>query len=341
MPPRAASLRGWLAVLDRRVYAWLAAGFGLVMLAIRLWPGQVGHPLNLFEAFAGYAMLPVWPALAYAGLRRMPGLTASCLCLVLAHLVWMLEFVPRALPRVTSHAAADEGVPLRMATVNLLAPVGSATFAREIAAMDADVVVASELSDRWAEIFEDEGIYERYPHVVQEVISERISFFGIGVLSRYPITAERIGHVDGIPWIRVDLDVSGAPLRLYAFHAHPPMGSEALALWERQLDALLQPIEADVAEGRAVVLTGDFNTTAMTHGYRRILGTGLAAGHEAVLRPWANTWPNGTRFFPPVRLDHVFVRGVTVRSVREGEGEGSDHRPIVSDLRLRRSATNG
>lgn len=334
--PPEASLRRWLATLDRRVYAWLAAAFGLVMLGIRLWPGQVGHPLNLFEAFAGYAMLPVWPALAYARWRRLPELTVLCLLLALGHLAWMLEFVPRSLPRVTSSAAADasEPVPLRIATVNLLAPVGSVTFAREIASMDADVVVASELSDRWAALFTEEGVYARYPHVVQEVISERVSYFGIGVLSRHPITAERIEHVDGIPWIRVDLDVSGTPLRLYAFHAHPPMGHDALDLWERQLDALLLETEADVAEGRAVVLTGDFNTTSMTRGYRRLLGAGLSAAHEEVLRPWASTWPNGTRLFPPVRLDHVFVHGVSVLSVREGEGDGSDHRPVVTELRL-------
>lgn len=332
-----AALRRWLAALDRRAYAWLAAGFGVVMLGVRLWPGQVAHPLNLFEAFAAYAMLPVWPALGYARWRRLPELTALCLFLALAHVGWVLDFVPRTLPRVAS-AAADE-VPLRLATVNLLAPVGSATFAREIAAMDADVVVASELSDRWARIFEDEGIYERYPHVVQEVISERISYFGIGILSRLPITAQRIEHVEGIPWIRVDLDVSGTPLRIYAFHAHPPMGAEALALWERQLDALLPALEADVAEGRSVVLTGDFNTTSMTHGYRRILGVGLRAAHEEALRPWASTWPNGTRMFPPVRLDHVFVRGAVVRWVREGEGEGSDHRPILTELRVHAQRT--
>lgn len=137
----------------------------------------------------------------------------------------------------------------------------------------------------------------------------------------------------------MDLDVSGAPLRLYAFHAHPPMGAEALALWERQLDALLLHLEADVAEGRAVVLTGDFNTTSMTHGYRGLIAVGLRAAHEDALRPWASTWPKGTRFFAPVRLDHLFVHGASVRSVREGAGEGSDHRPIITDLLVELPAT--
>jgi endonuclease/exonuclease/phosphatase (EEP) superfamily protein YafD len=37
-----------------------------------------------------------------------------------------------------------------------------------------------------------------------------------------------------------------------------------------------------------------------------------------------------------MRLDHVLVTPeVTVQSVREGVGRGSDHRPIIADLVLR------
>jgi endonuclease/exonuclease/phosphatase family metal-dependent hydrolase len=36
-----------------------------------------------------------------------------------------------------------------------------------------------------------------------------------------------------------------------------------------------------------------------------------------------------------MRLDHVLVSaGVEVRSIREGLGQGSDHRPIIADLVL-------
>jgi endonuclease/exonuclease/phosphatase family metal-dependent hydrolase len=36
-----------------------------------------------------------------------------------------------------------------------------------------------------------------------------------------------------------------------------------------------------------------------------------------------------------MRLDHVLVSpGVETRSIREGRGEGSDHRPIIADLAL-------
>jgi endonuclease/exonuclease/phosphatase (EEP) superfamily protein YafD len=36
-----------------------------------------------------------------------------------------------------------------------------------------------------------------------------------------------------------------------------------------------------------------------------------------------------------MRLDHVLVsHGIEVRSIREGLGRGSDHRPIIADLVL-------
>jgi endonuclease/exonuclease/phosphatase (EEP) superfamily protein YafD len=40
--------------------------------------------------------------------------------------------------------------------------------------------------------------------------------------------------------------------------------------------------------------------------------------------------------FQPIRLDHLLVsREVEMLSVAEGEGRGSDHRPIVAEFALR------
>lgn len=321
-----ARIRLFLRRLDRRVYAWLAIALSLMVLSTRLWPWQVAHPLNLFEAYAAYAMLPIWPALLYARWRRLFELTAVCLFFALAHLGWAFDFVPRL------GSAETEGTPLRLLTANLLAPAGSRVFAREILAADADVIVASELSDRWSALFEEEGIYAAYPYAESEVIPASRSYFGIGVLSRHPITDYAIEHIDGIPLIRADLEVRGTSVRLYGFHAHPPTGRGPLAVWETQMAWLEEHVADDIAAHRPVILTGDFNTTTMTRGYRRLLGLGLIAVHEAAMEPLSTTWPNGLWIFPPVRIDHVFVHGLGVRAVREGVGDGSDHRPIVSEL---------
>jgi endonuclease/exonuclease/phosphatase (EEP) superfamily protein YafD len=47
----------------------------------------------------------------------------------------------------------------------------------------------------------------------------------------------------------------------------------------------------------------------------------------------ATTWPNGLHKFPPLRIDHVFFTGTFVPlTVREGDGTGSDHRPVITDI---------
>jgi len=46
------------------------------------------------------------------------------------------------------------------------------------------------------------------------------------------------------------------------------------------------------------------------------------------------TWPSDLRVLPPLaRLDHVLVSdAITVVSVREGPGRGSDHLPLLAEL---------
>jgi endonuclease/exonuclease/phosphatase (EEP) superfamily protein YafD len=89
-------------------------------------------------------------------------------------------------------------------------------------------------------------------------------------------------------------------------------------------------------ERGALVVAGDFNATRHHPSFRRLLSDGMADAHEERGRGWAATWPRNRRPLPPLmRLDHVLVSpGVGVRSIREGLGQGSDHRPIIADLVL-------
>lgn len=64
-----------------------------------------------------------------------------------------------------------------------------------------------------------------------------------------------------------------------------------------------------------------------------LAATGLVAVHDLAGSPFARTWPMRGWHVPPLaRLDHVLVRDVGVRAVREGEPVSSDHAPIVADL---------
>jgi endonuclease/exonuclease/phosphatase (EEP) superfamily protein YafD len=84
---------------------------------------------------------------------------------------------------------------------------------------------------------------------------------------------------------------------------------------------------------RPRIVAGDFNATPYNRWYGDLLDLGLTEVHDATGEPFATTWPNGRLPLPPVRLDHVFTddRLVPLR-VHQGDGPGSDHRPVIVDL---------
>jgi endonuclease/exonuclease/phosphatase (EEP) superfamily protein YafD len=88
---------------------------------------------------------------------------------------------------------------------------------------------------------------------------------------------------------------------------------------------------------RPRVVVGDFNASPYNRWFHELLDLGLRDAHESVGRPFATTWPNGQHLVPPLLLDHLFADPPIVPlRVREGRGEGSDHRPIVVDLAVTR-----
>jgi len=326
-PPLAARLA---PVLDR----WLVVfALGCVLVAvIRLVPVQTPLPFSAIEAEARWASLLGLVGLALSTARRSKR-TAGAFAIASAVLVpWSLEWVPTMIGRDPSARTN-----LTVLSTNVLAPRPTAALAREILESDADVVLVQEASDEWWELLEAEGVLARYPHHVEETHSFRQDYMGIAILSRLPIVESRIEDLAGVPLAVADVELeSGARVRLYSVHTWPPYGSGLLATHLRQMARLRELARADMNDSTldAVIFGGDFNASPMSFQYRRLREIGLTPAHDRVGRGFATTWPNLAWPFPPMRLDHVFVagRGVEVVSVREGQGEGSDHRPVHAEL---------
>jgi endonuclease/exonuclease/phosphatase (EEP) superfamily protein YafD len=69
--------------------------------------------------------------------------------------------------------------------------------------------------------------------------------------------------------------------------------------------------------------------------YEQLEADGLRSAHEDRGQGYAVTWPNGARWIPPIRIDQAFVSPeVECISIREGRGAGSDHKPLILDLRV-------
>ena len=323
--PASRTIRWWLGSAS---LTGMVLGLGVVALA-RVAPFQMPFPISAAEAEAFWVLLPSY-VLALACYReKRRRFAAAFALLALVHIGWSVEWVPRA------RASGTGTGTLRIVVANLLAPNPSPALLREIVLADADVVLVEELSDTWDALLRADGFYERYPHHVTDVHSVRDDYFGIGIFSRLPFTDSAIEPLseEFIPMARADLERNGRSVRVYAIHAAPPSSSGWLPIWDHQMDLLHDRFRDDLAdEDRVFLAGGDFNASPYSNGYRRLIAAGAAEAHESVSRGFATTWPNGLFPYPPMRLDHLFVRNATVESVREGVGEGSDHQPLVIEL---------
>jgi endonuclease/exonuclease/phosphatase (EEP) superfamily protein YafD len=245
------------------------------------------------------------------------------------HLGWTFEWLA-----YVEHGERSAPL-LRVLDANLLAPRPSDALADEILSADADVLALQEVSDVWLARLDARGAREAYPFRIAEPHPLDHDYFGIAILSRRPFTSATIEPLPGIdfcPMARADLEIDGARVRIYSIHTAPPATPEWATVWMEQMDWLDARLRRDLAEHDVVIATGDLNLSPFSFGHRRLRALGMSEAHEAVGRGTALTWPNGVFGAPPMRLDHAYVHGAAIRSVRELPAHTSDHSPLLIEL---------
>ena len=284
----------------------------------------LGWPFELFAHFRPqYAVAALLVALVLAGQRR--AVAAGVAALLVA---W------NALP-VVQRASADappascEGPTFSVATVNLQYsnPQHDRLLAW-LAGHPADVIVVQELTDVWAQALAGSGAH---PH---RFLLTREDPYGIGVLSRWPL--ESAGAIDlagdGLPSIAGIVDIEGRRVRLLGLHTHWPVLPEVARMRNATLGAA-----AGIARDSdlPVILLGDLNLTPDSPDFARLLDESTLRDVMSGRR-WRPTWQAG--FWPlALRIDHVLVSPeVCVEAVEVGPSIGSDHRPVIAQLRLAR-----
>jgi endonuclease/exonuclease/phosphatase (EEP) superfamily protein YafD len=153
----------------------------------------------------------------------------------------------------------------------------------------------------------------------------------VNVFSRLPLTSEIQNWVDGRAMHTIEIGVGEAKLRVVGLHAPRPSAGPRCnyrGYWQQMLPLL-------TAGQGLLVVVGDFNATQHSAVYERLTSGGLQSAHEALGRGYATTWPNGHYWLPPIRIDQAFLsEEVECLSITEGRGRGSDHRPLILDVRL-------
>ncbi|NEQ43078.1 MAG: endonuclease/exonuclease/phosphatase family protein [Leptolyngbya sp. SIOISBB] len=200
-----------------------------------------------------------------------------------------------------------------------------------------DLALFMEVDERWIEQLD--ALSAELPYFSGEGNSNN---FGIVMYSRYPLTTTELVNfaADSTPSLTTTMTLQGRSLAVVGTHPLPPVRPSYFHSRNRQLDQLgqyLQGIE------QPTIVIGDFNITMWSPYYQRFQRqTGLKNVRNGFgLLP---SWPTGKLYGPlpkwlmpllAIPIDHGFISPeLAVTNVQVGPNVGSDHRPVVIDLRL-------
>jgi endonuclease/exonuclease/phosphatase (EEP) superfamily protein YafD/TM2 domain-containing membrane protein YozV len=232
-------------------------------------------------------------------------------------------------------AAKDSGPDSRLRIVSFNVLVGNEPTREAIEwllASDADILAVPECTTRW-----DEGIRQlgRWPHAVVGV--DDTGPGGIGLYSRFPLRDGAVRTAPDAYFRHAEAVViaPGGEVRVFAVHPPPPMGRQLTAARNTEMRWLASQV---AASDLPVIVAGDFNETPFGRTFASFVDVSLLQPVAAVAYPMG-TWParwHDIHLSPliAIPIDHVFAsRHFTPIAFEVGPSVGSDHRPIVADVR--------
>lgn len=204
----------------------------------------------------------------------------------------------------------------------------SGAIAAAITAADADIVVLQEVSPSFREQINQDPNLAQYPHRASEIVGAPA---GIALWSRWPLTEPNLSYVARRPILEAMVNGPTGPFRVRGIHLASPVSDFDIPLWTEGL----QDLGSYQIEGPTIV-AGDFNSTADHSQFRTVINQGWTDVHRPKGCGFDATWPaDGVVPFAVLRLDHVLVSPhFEVLSVDIGAANGSDHRPVITSVRL-------
>jgi endonuclease/exonuclease/phosphatase (EEP) superfamily protein YafD len=326
--PRTSPAHSRWARLSRAAMWCVTLGL-LAGAALRLACHDAWDPLIWFNAFTPYVYLPAYLVLVAAIWRRRWILAAANLLLVLCHLAWVAPDFRPATPYSAPAEASAVSRPVRIFCANIRAenPDHEGVL-REITSRDPDVVVLIEYRRWWTHSLRDSPVLKSYVYGTQ---LDQPYAGEIAVFSRLPVSKPQVIWIANHLGNMVDIPLGNTSLRLFCVHSPRPFYEKPFdygEFWQRILPAISQ-------QPRPLVVIGDFNATQSSWVYQQLLTMGLRSAHVDRGRGYATTWPNGDNPLPPIRVDQAMLSPqVECLSIEEGIGYGSDHKPLVLDIRV-------
>lgn len=301
---------------------FIAAQLVSMALARHLWLADMANFIRLHLAIGGLGLavvgllLPSWwtrlGAVAAAGAAMLP-----------------FFMLPASAPYLG-------GVQINVVSANVMVDnYDPSQFIAFSDVREADLLVLQEMKPLWQTALIETGIW------AYESSRNMRATTDMKVFSRFPVLSETVispqsTDTGGRHPLRMELDVEGRTLIVYAVHAQTPRSP---AMW-RERTAYLRDLVAAIQDERsdaAVMVSGDWNTPTFSPFYKDVLA---ATGY---LRAESRWWPLATRF--SVRFGSIPQLGVPidqialsphvgVENVRTSAIFGSNHVAIFARLTL-------
>ena len=302
--------RGW-------VIAVLAVLSALPLLFHRYVPNSIGNLGSLLDTFLPWVGVAI-PILAVAALVRRSA-TAG-VALLLPAVVWGLMFGHLLIP---GKGGGAYDLTVLSHNVDAANPNPQQT-AQDLLAANADVMALEEITSADMKIYKA-AFAKTYPYSVSRDT--------VGLWSKYPVAESKSVDV-GFKWtraLRAEVSTPEGKVAVYVAHlASVRVGASGFTSDQRNdtIKALGRAISDEKLSG--VIVMGDFNGTANDRSLAP-LTAGLRSAQGAAGYGFGFTWPAK---FPMARIDHIMVRGVTPTKAWVMKPTGSDHRPVVAELRI-------
>jgi len=241
-----------------------------------------------------------------------------------------------------------------------------AKVADAVAEIDADVIALQEVEDRRAVERLNGALAERnksYPYFWVGEGTDPFTGQDVAIMSRFPNITEPIlaypamredfntekgARVAALQkFMRVDLEISGEPVTVYALHLKSKLGNRNNADRERLAQAKMvrRLARARLEKGRPkVVVMGDFNDDPDSEPLREIRGLNDSSwnmSHASKSEKmqgdtWTYAWGDTREAIDHILLNKFLFENVVSATVIRFDDDVSDHDAFVVDVRIGR-----